>query len=208
MKSLTKREGKRGILSYGLYMMYKDHFRYSLKDHDGERSITNCGQSTINGFKYIDKKSEANVPYHIWLRICKKFNHLKMLSILSGIVFKLPRCLGSIGIIQLKKKIGFDRNGNLKRRHLSIDWNATLILWRKIYPECVTRNDYKKIKDKPLCYFTNEITDGRIFTFIWKRKYANIRNLSAYTFRIAKLYRYALRDIILKNPNIQFCTKF
>ena len=184
MASLTKEEGKTGVLSYGLYRMYKKHF------------------------KGIDRKCEANVPYVKWLRICKKFNHLKMQSILQGVVFKMPFRMGSIGIAEEKMKIKFDENGELIKRNLSVDWNTTMILWRKMYPEVKTRSGYKEIRGKPICYYTNEHTDGRVFQFRWKKKYSNIKNKSVYCFDIGKQFRHDLRDMTFKNPNIQFCTKF
>ena len=184
MKTFTQTEGTNGIISYGLYKMFKSRF------------------------KGIDKRCLANVGYLKWLRICKKFNQRKMMSIFSGIVFKMPFRLGSLGLIQAKPQIKFDDEGNLITRNLRVDWNKTLILWRKMYPECETKSDYKGIKDKPKCYYTNEHTDGRVFHFHWKKKHSNVKNKSVYAFNVAKQYRQKLNTMIIKNSNIQFCTKF
>ena len=210
MASLTKTEGKTGVLSYGLYMIYKARFKYRIDRKGSMTEVLPCDRSILedNNVKYSDKRSEANVPYHVWLRICKKFNHLIIKSIFAGFIFDLPYKLGSLGIIQKQMKITFGKDGELIKRNLSIDWNNTLILWRKSYPECKTKEDFKKIRDKPLCYYTNEHSDGRRFMFHWKKKYISIKNKSVYCFNVAKQHKEGLRDLIYSNPNIQFCTKF
>ena len=184
MSSLTQPEGVSGVLSYGLYKIYRR--RFTRKDY----------------------KNDANVQYQQWLRICKKFNHLKMLSILNGQIFNMPFRLGALGIVQYKRKIHFDKSGKLYTKGLVPDWNKTYILWKKLYPECEKREDYKKVEHKKMVYMTNEHTDGRIFRFHWKKKYCNIKNISAYELVIPPQYKKALSQIIFSNPNVQYCEKF
>jgi hypothetical protein len=184
MKSFTKPEGKSGILSMGLYNMYRRRFT-----------------------KY-DRNCEAYVPYLTWLRICKKFNVKIMKSVLEGNVFNMPFRLGAIGIIQYKKKIRFDSEGRLSHKGLIPDWAKTKALWKELYPECKTAEDYKKIQHKKVVYRTNEHTDGRVFKFHWKKRYSNIKNISVYQLRIASKYKEILGRMIMENNNIQFCTKF
>ena len=183
MKSLTKEEGVSGVLSYGLYKIYKERYGKYGKGH------------------------EANVSWPQWLRICKKFNTMKMESVIKGCVFVMPYRLGSLGIIQYKKKIRFDDEGNLITKGLVPDWNKSILLWRKLYPECNTIEDFKKIQDKPKVYMTNEHTDGRRFRFHWKKKNSNIKNLSAYKMCVSEKHKKALSRMIFDNPNVQFSTK-
>ena len=184
MKSLTQPEGVSGVLSLGLYHMYKKRFN---KDDD---------------------RCDANVNYQQYLRICKKFNHRIMESIINGVVFTMPFRLGSIGVIQYKRKIKFDEEGKLIARGLVPDWHKTWLLWQKLYPECKTKADYKKIKNKQVVFRTNEHTDGRLFRFHWKKKYCNIKNISAYQLIIPPQYKQMLGRKINSNPNVQYCTKF
>lgn len=184
MKTFTQKEGKRGVLSYGLYSMYKKRFTG------------------------IDRKCEANVQYEKWRTICKRFNIMKMDSICNGVIFKLPYRLGSIGVIQKKIKIHLKKDGSVDLKKIGIDWDATIRLWHKLYPECKNRADLKKIANKPLCHYTNEHTDGKVFRFYWKKKYSTVKNKSAYSFTVVKQHRYRLKSVIDNNPSIQFCTKF
>jgi len=184
MRSFTKEESDNCILSYGLYKMYKKRFSGYGRDYD------------------------ANVGWSQWLRICKMFNHMKMQSIIDGHIFKLPYRLGSLGIVQFKRKIRFDSDGNLMTNKLTVDWDKTLKLWKVLYPQCETREDYKKIRNKQLVFNTNEHTDGRTFRFHWKKKYSNVPNISAYEMVIATQYKDALGRKIRENNNIQYCTKF
>jgi hypothetical protein len=184
MATFTQKEGVSGVLSYGLYRMYKDQF------------------------KGVDKNSESNVGYLKWLKICKKFNERILNGLLEGYIFKMPYKLGSLGIIQDKKKLTFDENGKLNTDNLVVDWDKTMNLWRKEYPECKCKSDYKKIENKPVVYYTNEHTDGRVFKFHWKKITSSLKNKSVYSFKISPKYKKELKHLIDKNPNVQFCTKF
>lgn len=184
MKSFTQEEGKNGVLSFGLYQMYKKIFKGAMR------------------------ASECNVSYVQWLRICKKFNQRIMLSLLQGYIFKMPYRLGTLGIVQVKKKIKFKENGELNTDNLVINWDKTMIMWKQMYPDCIKRSDYKKYKNKPVVYHTNEHTDGRVMKFHWKKKNSNMKNKSVYSFKVVPEYKQALSRLIIGNPNVQFCTKF
>jgi len=184
MSSLTQPMGKWGVLSYGLYQIYRKRFTRA------------------------DWKCDAAVNFWKWQRICTKFNKRNMESIIKGKIFKMPYRLGSVGIIQFKRKIHFDSNGKLLTKGLVPDWEKTYKLWKELYPECKTRKEYKDIKGKQVIFRTNEHTDGRIFRFHWKKKYSNIRNISAYKLIISPQYKKALGRRIMENNNIQYCTKF
>lgn len=184
MKSNRVREGTSGVLSYGMYAMYQKKF---------------VGR---------DKKCDAYVSYHIWSRICNKFNKMKMMSIMDGEIFNMPYRLGSLGIIQFKRRIKFHENGDLDPRGLVPDWHKTWVMWKKLYPECETMDDFRKIKNKKVVYRTNEHTDGRIFKFHWKKKYSNIKNISAYELIVPWQHRQRFSRFIFNNPNKQYCEKF
>ena len=209
MRSLTSEEGISGVLSYGLYKMYKDRFKYKKVKLTNSTKIIDCEKydNTVK-IKYYDKKSDCNVKWDQWQRVCKKFNHRKMESILKGTIFNMPYRLGSIGVVQYKRKIRFDEEGKLRTEILPVDWNKTYLLWKRLYPECKTREDFKNIRNKKVVYYTNEHSDGRRFRFHWKKKYCNIKNISAYSLVIPLQYRNALARLIFENNNIQYCTKF
>lgn len=184
MRSFTKKEGENGILSFGLYQMYKRIFTSPYR------------------------ASECNVSYVTWLRICKKFNQRILMGLLKGYIFKMPYRLGSLGIIQRKKIIKFNEDNSLNTDNLVVNWDKTITLWKELYPDCINRSEYKKYKNKPLVYYTNEHTDGRVMTFHWKKKNNNMKNKSVYAFKIAPQYKKALNKLIMEDPNIQFCVKF
>lgn len=184
MSSFTQKTGRAGVLSYGLFKIYRSRFRP------------------------IDWKSDASVDYCTWLRICKKFNQRKMESVIKGQIFNMPFRLGSIGIVQYKKRIRFDENGKLLRRGLIPDWAKTYKMWYEMYPQCKKRSDFKAIPGKTIVYRTNEHTDGRIFRFHWKKKYSIVKNISAYKLVVALQYKKALGRRIQENNNVQYCTKF
>jgi hypothetical protein len=153
-------------------------------------------------------KENEVVNFWTWQRITKKFNERKMESVIKGHIFNMPYRLGSLGIVQFKRKIKFNSDGSLNTNGLVPHWPKTYAMWRKLYPECETKEDYKNIKGKKVIFITNEHTDGRIFKFHWKKKYINIRNISAYELNIAQRYKRALARLIMENNNIQYCTKF
>jgi len=184
MKSLRQLEGKSGVLSYGLYKLFKKQF------------------------KGPDKKCEENVSYHTWSRICTKFNKRIMNGIMDGYIFKMPYRLGSLGLIQQKRRIKFNEDGTINTDNLGVDWDRTLILWRELYPDIKNRSDYKQIKNKPIVFYTNEHTDGRIMKFYWKKKFSTLLNKSVYSFCVTQQHKTKLKDMIRSNPNKQYCEKF
>ena len=174
MSSLTQEEGTSGLLSLALYNMYRKRFTRK------------------------DSKCDARVWYEQWLRICKKFNTMKMHSIIRGHIFNMPFRLGSIGIVQFKKRIKFDENGKLITKGMVPDWEKTYKLWRELYPECVIRSDFKKVKGKQVVFRTNEHTDGRVFRFHWKKKYCNIKNISAYELIVTQTIQETIIQVCIK----------
>lgn len=184
MKTFTQTESKNGVLSFGLYKMYKEKFRGPYR------------------------ASECNVSYLQWLRICKKFNKRIFTGLLHGFIFKMPYRLGSLGIVQKKMTIKFYADNTLDKHNLRVNWDKTMILWRKLYPDCITREDYKQHKNKPVVYHTNEHTDGRYMRYHWKKMNSSMKNKSVYSFTPAIVYKKELTKLIQANPNIQFCTKF
>lgn len=186
MKTFTQQEGVSGVLSYGLYKRYKKRF----------------------GSMDPPRKCDANVGWLKWLRICKKFNQRKMESVIKGHLFTMPFRLGTIGIVQIKKRLKFDENGKLITKGLVVDWDKTYKLWKKLYPECTDRKQYSEIRGKPVVYHTNEHTDGRIFRLHWKKKYSNVRNISAYELVNIPINRNSLSRYLRENNNVQYCTKF
>lgn len=184
MKSFTQKESKFSVLSYGLYKMYKAKFKGPYR------------------------ASECNVSYVAWLRICKKFNQRIFSGMVQGYIFKMPYRLGSLGVVQQKKKIKFKADGTLDTHNLRINWDKTIKLWKEMYPECIKRSDYKEIKNKPVVYHTNEHTDGRYMKFHWKKKGTCLKNKSVYSFTPSFAYTQELTKLIQSNPNVQFCTHF
>ena len=68
--------------------------------------------------------------------------------------------------------------------------------------------DYTLIKDKPLVFYTNEHTDGRVMRFYWKKKYSTLPNKSVYAFCPTQQHKTKLTEMIRRNPNKQYCEKF
>jgi hypothetical protein len=120
----------------------------------------------------------------------------------------MPYRLGSLGVIQQKKKIKFKADGSLDTHNLRINWDKTMKLWKKEYPDCVKRTDYKQYKNKPVVYHTNEHTDGRYMKIHWKKKGICMKNKSVYSFVPTLAYKQELTRSIQANPNVQYCTSF
>lgn len=184
MKTLTQPEGASGVLGYGLYKMYRR--RFSREDWNKEEAVN----------------------FWIWQRITMKFNTRKMESVIKGQIFNMPYRLGSLGIIQFKRKIKFNKDGSLNTNGLVPDWHKTYLMWQKEHPECKSREELRKFEGKKIIFMTNEHTDGRIFKFHWKKRTSNIKNITGYQLVIAQRYKKALSRLIMEDNNRQYCTKF
>jgi hypothetical protein len=103
------------------------------------------------------------------------------LIVLESLELSMPFKIGSISIRKIKRIPKLDKNGNLKKFYLPVDYKATKELWAKLYPD-KTLEEIKQIPDRKRVYHTNNHTDGYTMSFKYFNKTSNLKNKSVYKF--------------------------
>jgi hypothetical protein len=145
--------GNYGITLYGMYRAYR---------------------------RVIGMKS-GPVDYKTYAAIIKEFNiELAKVVIENAFEFRFPFRLGKIRIKKYKLQLKLDKNGNIDKRKLPVDWKRTWELWFREYPD-KTREEIKQIQGKQRVFLLNEHTDGYQCKFIWDKYGCNIPNNRVYS---------------------------
>jgi len=105
--------------------------------------------------------------------------------------------LGDFSIKGYKPK-RLDKNGNIKKKTLRIDWDRTWKLWNDKYPG-KTIEEIKKIKDKPLLHHLNMHSDGYVYEVLWEKITSNVKGKSYYKFIPTRKNKRKLAKRILEN---------
>lgn len=135
-----------------------------------------------HGDKALDKKT--------WKSIWNKFIDVRMkMLIYDNLEFNFPHKMGFLRIKLSNNKIyRLDDNGDMIMR---VDYGATNKKWRAMYPD-KTYEEILEIKDKPYCYYTNELTDGRILQYMWDTLSHKILNRKVYRIKMIRKWKRAV----------------
>ena len=109
-----------------------------------------------------------------------------------------------LGILSIqKKKINFklNKDGTLNKSRLAPDWNNTLKLWKKEYPN-KSREELKSILNKPIIFHTNEHTNGYKHSWYLDKRTCNTKNINIYSLKINTTNCRNLAKI-LKDPSLK-----
>lgn len=121
------------------------------------------------------------VDYKTYSSVIREFNNkLADTLILDAREFVLPYRLGKLRIKKYKQEIKIDKNGEIDKKNMPVNWKKTNDLWRKLYPD-MTMQQIKDIPGKQRIFHLNEHTSGyRCFLF-WDRIGCNIKNNRIYS---------------------------
>ncbi len=160
--------------------------------------------TTRDFYKYYTSKSESPVDRSTFSKIINEYFEYRMqLLIFENIDFKLPNRFGTICIRGVCDSIYIKSDGTVR---YFIDWGATNKLWEEKY-KGKTPEEIKKIKNKPVVYFTNENTNGRIYDFIWDKLTCNFKYHTHYKFKPTRKWKRKLKDFLNNSKNIIYYDK-
>ena len=159
-------------------------------------------------FKYYIKKTgnPNNLKQKVFFQIFKEYiQYVRQLMIENAFQFTLPYNMGKFRLYKYKVKIKFDENGNLDKRNLRVDWDATKKYWAQLYPG-KTMAELKLIDNKPKLYFTNKHTDGFRIRLRWFRGTALFKMKSIYTLKLLRVFSREIAKAVKENPHIDYLT--
>jgi hypothetical protein len=155
-------------------------------------------------FTGIDQQSEAIVDYITYARIIKEFNE----GLVKGLIeeareFKLPYRMGKIRIRKFRQKLTLDKNGDIDKRKLSVDWKKTWDLWKSQYPNKIVK-DIISIEGKQLVYHLNEHTNGYQCVLYWDRRGCNVVNNRIYSLSFMRPNKRMLAKSLREHHKIDY----
>lgn len=159
-------------------------------------------------YKYYKDKCKKKrikwLEYTQFIKIHKIiYENIMNRIIYEGAEFTFSYRLGGLRIKKKKQVLRLDKEGNVDKRSLSVNWKKTKILWNKQYFG-KTFEEIKKIKNKPLIYELNEHTDGYRFSFFWDKITCNVPNQSAYYFEPIRKYKERLAIALKTIKNLEY----
>lgn len=167
--------------------------------HRGNNEIK-VDYKPIDIFKAYKKETgnPSKVSQATYFKILKDFyKELFDLLIYDSFEYVMPFRLGYLRIAKLSSKPKI-KNGKLDKKSLRPDWKSTLELWEKEYGK-ISKEELKKIPNKPLVYHTNKHTSGYRFKFLWDRLTCTIKNAKMYTLQINRETKRKLAKVA-KDP--------
>ena len=121
--------------------------------------------------------------------------------LIEGHTIKLTS-LGKFTVIQYKHKL-LDKDGNLNKKTLHVDWKATLERWADIYGKR-EKKDYKEFKNKPIVYY--EPKDNIIYKFTWDKYGSTTKGAALYNLSIMRGLKKRLSTYVMNPDNPKYYT--
>lgn len=160
--------------------------------------------ATKDYYKFYKKKSSNPVDRKTFSSILKEYFEIRVqLLIFENMDINLPHRMGFVGIRGICDSIMLKKDGTVK---YLIDWGATNKLWAEKYPD-KTPKEIKAIKNKPVVYYTNDNSNGRVYNFIWDKFTSNFRYKTYYRFRPTRKWKRMLTSYIKVAKNIMYYDK-
>jgi len=138
--------------------------------------------ATNDFYKYyktnIEKDSVYDISKKEYTAILKDINkEIMQLIITTNFEFQMIPNMGNLSIRKAKSKLKLDKEGNLIKSKIPVDYGKTNALWRA---------DPEAKKKKKLVYFLNDHTEGFRFKFFWDKNNCKVTNKAYYNFRASR----------------------
>jgi hypothetical protein len=144
-------------------------------------------------YKFYRKTSDKSVDFHTFKRVWETFIEQVIQGIiLEGKDFSMPS-LGSVGIRKQKVIVALTPDGDIDKRYLRPDWDATKKLWAR---------DPEAKKKKQLVYHLNKHFNGYNCKWFWDKSTCSVPNNTAYSLTMTRAHKRALSAAI-RDENIE-----
>lgn len=155
-------------------------------------------------YRHYKKMSSNPVDRRTFTAILTEFFEYRMqLLIFENLDIHLPHRFGSISIRGVCDAITLKKDGTV--RYL-IDWGSTNKLWAELY-KGKTAQEIKEIKNKPVIYYTNPNSNGRVYDFIWDKLTCNFKYKTYYKFVPTRKWKRKLTSYLKAAKNIKYYDK-
>ena len=138
-------------------------------------------------FRFYKQGASKPADFHTFKRVWETFiTEVVQSIILEGRDFNMPS-LGSVGIRKQKVIVAMTPDGDIDKRYLRPDWNATNELWAK---------DEEAKKSKQLVYHLNKHFNGFNCKWFWDKNTCSVPNNAAYSLTMTRAHKRELARVI------------
>ena len=131
------------------------------------------------------------------------YSHISRMMIYDAYAFYSPNRVGEFNIVKYKPTM-LTKDGELRKEALKVDWATTKSSWEKIYGMKYDVDEFKKIKDKPLVYFSNDHSDGWEYRWNWNKITSTLKNQSKMYFKPSRTNKRLLATAIKSITSLDF----
>jgi hypothetical protein len=146
------------------------------------------------------KRTDYNVKTRVYTKILRRVSELIIEAIiLDNFEYTLPYRMGKLFVYKRKIKYKLDNEGNLIKKSLPIDFQATKKLW-------LEDSKAKEVRQK--VYHTNDHSDGYKYYFHWRKKDIVVKAFYYYALKPIRRNNRYLAKCVKENQNLDFfdCT--
>ncbi len=144
-------------------------------------------QGIKNIHRFYRESSVKPVDFRTFKRVWETFiEEVIQVIILGGKDFSMPS-LGSVGIRKQKVIVAMTPEGDIDKRYLRPDWDATKKLWAK--------DAVAKVK-KQLVYHLNRHFNGYNCKWFWDKSTCSVPNNTAYSLTMTRAHKRQLAKVI------------
>lgn len=150
---------------------------------------------------YKEKYSDKAVNMSIWAKVWKEFIDVRLkMTVFDNLEFTMPHRVGSLRIKVGGSAYKIKKNGELD---LKINFGATKKKWLSLYPD-KTWKEILDIEKKPIIYYTNEHTDGKVLHWHWDKTTVNFKNKTLYRINMVRKWSRLVNKKIVETKKYDY----
>ena len=137
-------------------------------------------------YKYYKENAKHPIEYKKFRNVWKDLAAtIIKLIVYRNLDFSIPARMGTLSARKTKVEFGFDKNGNINKNKLCINYKASWDKWIKDFPE-LTKEEIAKLPNKKYIYYLNEHTDGYKVRWRWDKFTCNVKNQTLYSLAMTR----------------------
>lgn len=164
----------------------------------GKKGAFNADYGMADAYKYYKQHydNKTDITQREFSLIFKEVMERMMFKIIfENFEMKLPADVGNLRIKKIPIKIRFNPDGSLCTKGLRVDWKSTKDLWAV---------DEESKEKKQLVFHFNEHTDRYNLKFFYDKRTSQMKNQTAYQFKVMRKWSRLLNEAVKRNPNLNF----
>lgn len=149
-------------------------------------------ENLVGNFEHTD----YNITNKNYTAILRRVSELIVDQIINNnFEYTLPYRMGKLFIYKKKMKLKLDENGDLIKKYMSIDYQATKKMWL---------DDPKSKEDRLKVYHTNDHSNGYKYYFHWQKKDIIVKPFWYYSLKMIRDNNRYMAKCAKNDPSLDY----